>query len=482
MTLILTLIFAVCVNWFMLFYEPGLGLFLVCMVYLGYVSYHLYKTNALSRQWAAKLVVTLGLILPFILRDMAVFKVLTLLGLPFWFGIFYVELSLRDLKNYWKPILINVFSPLTRLHLLIKELLEKLFKGHERLKFAILGVVIVIPLLLIVVPLLIEADVMFKWMTVSFFESIEFSAESVVRLIFCTFVGSYVFAQVVGLQAKKMSKTLDNPRLSEGVAAVNEPQKIAPGVAGIAIMLNTALITVNAIYCLFVYIQVRYLFLSQGKLPNGVTYATYAREGFFQLLAVAIINVLLVGILEIFNRRKLRIQRSLEGLTLLCTLIMAISAFYRMHLYEVSYGYTRLRLLVFMFLIFLMVFIVLLLVYLICLKKSLINGVILFSLFFYIGASWFNVDGFVVSQNIDRYKMTGKFDSIYAFSLSSDATSQLTEFYRNDPEAFSYEALDTHAYYSGELQTFDEYVAQQEGEKSTKVWQEFNLTKTISKK
>jgi len=479
MTLILTLIFAICVNWFMLFYEPGLGLFLLCILYVGYLSYHLYKNKALSSQEVIKIVLTIAIVLPFILRDMEVFKVLTLLGLPFWFGIFYVELNVLDLMTYWKPILINVFSPLIRLHLLIKELLEKLFKGHETLKYTILGVVIVLPLLLIVVPLLIEADVMFKWMTVSFFESFEFSAESVVRFIFCTFVGSYVYAQVVGFNVKKLINSSENPLLIEGSKVVRGQQMPVPG---IAIMLNTALITVNAIYCLFVYIQVRYLFLSQGKLPNGVTYAAYAREGFFQLLAVAIINVLLVGVLEIFNRRKLKVQRSLEGLTLMCTLIMAISAFYRMHLYEVSYGYTRLRLLVFMFLVFLMICIVLLLAYLVCLKKSLINGLILFSLFFYIGASWFNVDGFVVSQNIARYKMTGKFDSVYALSLSSDAIDQLTEFYANDPEAFSYEALDTHTYYSGELQTFEAYLVQLKEEKSNQPWQAYNFAIPIAKK
>ena len=36
------------------------------------------------------------------------------------------------------------------------------------------------------------------------------------------------------------------------------------------------------------------LFLGKMQLPEGYTYAQYAREGFFQLLAVSILNLILV--------------------------------------------------------------------------------------------------------------------------------------------------------------------------------------------
>ena len=47
-------------------------------------------------------------------------------------------------------------------------------------------------------------------------------------------------------------------------------------------------------YVLFCIIQIFSLFLGKMQHPAGYTYARYAREGFFQLLFVCMINVCLV--------------------------------------------------------------------------------------------------------------------------------------------------------------------------------------------
>ena len=58
------------------------------------------------------------------------------------------------------------------------------------------------------------------------------------------------------------------------------------------IIVLTVLITVNLIYVVFTVIQFTYLFGSISSfLPEGVTYAEYARRGFFELVAVTLINV-----------------------------------------------------------------------------------------------------------------------------------------------------------------------------------------------
>ncbi|MFR8843973.1 MAG: DUF4153 domain-containing protein [Waltera sp.] len=58
--------------------------------------------------------------------------------------------------------------------------------------------------------------------------------------------------------------------------------------------------------CCFSGIQIFGLFLGKMQLPEGYTYAQYAREGFFQLLAVSILNLILVLVCLSFFLGKVR--------------------------------------------------------------------------------------------------------------------------------------------------------------------------------
>ena len=118
------------------------------------------------------------------------------------------------------------------------------------------------------------------------------------------------------------------------------PGKISPA-TGIAFAGMMA-----AVYVLYAGIQILFLFLrlDQG-LPDGVTYSQYAREGFWQLLLVSLINFGTVLVcVRIFAD-----NRILKGLLCVisgCTCIMILSAAYRMILYVREYGLSFLRVLV----------------------------------------------------------------------------------------------------------------------------------------
>ncbi|MDE6184748.1 MAG: DUF4173 domain-containing protein, partial [Lachnospiraceae bacterium] len=105
----------------------------------------------------------------------------------------------------------------------------------------------------------------------------------------------------------------------------------------------TALISL--VYLVFCYIQVVYLFGGFGTLPEGYTYASYAREGFFQLVFVCFINLALI----LICMRRFRENRILKGILTfisICTYIMIASSAYRMILYIQTYYLTFLRLFV----------------------------------------------------------------------------------------------------------------------------------------
>lgn len=89
---------------------------------------------------------------------------------------------------------------------------------------------------------------------------------------------------------------------------------------------------IAVLYLLFSAIQIVYLFIGNMQLPAGVTYAEYARRGFFQLLFVCVLNLAAVLSIQSYFKE----NRVLKALLLAisgCTLIMTASSACRMLLY-----------------------------------------------------------------------------------------------------------------------------------------------------
>lgn len=92
------------------------------------------------------------------------------------------------------------------------------------------------------------------------------------------------------------------------------------------------------VYVLFCLVQFAGM-TGAAALPSGCTYAEYARSGFFQLLFVCIINIIIVlACLHYY-----RVSRALNViLTIICgcTYIMTFSSALRMIMYIKAYNLT----------------------------------------------------------------------------------------------------------------------------------------------
>lgn len=106
-------------------------------------------------------------------------------------------------------------------------------------------------------------------------------------------------------------------------------------------------ILLDGVYLLFCAIQIKYLFGGANAAAMAGGWAHYARKGFFQLVAVAVIN-LGVCLLSCHEDRPTgkggSALRIANGLMLLLTLVILISAARRMQLYILAYGLSLLRL------------------------------------------------------------------------------------------------------------------------------------------
>jgi hypothetical protein len=106
----------------------------------------------------------------------------------------------------------------------------------------------------------------------------------------------------------------------------------------------------DLLFFAFVLVQFRYLFGGKAVVlaQTNLTYAEYARHGFFELLAVTALAIPLLlladWVVPRSGRRQELIFRSLSGALLGLLFVVIVSALQRMRLYVHEYGLTELRL------------------------------------------------------------------------------------------------------------------------------------------
>ncbi len=114
------------------------------------------------------------------------------------------------------------------------------------------------------------------------------------------------------------------------------------------ITIMSMVLPVLALYVVFFISQWDYYTLAfYGVLPDGYSYAEYAREGFFQLCAVSTVNLLMMLGCTWFSRlhgKKSRIILKVITIAIsVCSLILILTAASKMYLYILEYGLTPLR-------------------------------------------------------------------------------------------------------------------------------------------
>ena len=285
-----------------------------------------------------------------------------------------------------------------------------------------IGLVISIPFLFIILNLLIEADAQFERLIIMLPQLVSFRVDYVIRFIIIliyTF-GFFGFMQV--LLQKKIEvihkETNSKPFSLDGIISL------------------TFIVLLDIVYVVFVAVQFKYFF--SGTLENGLTYAEYARKGFFELLFVTIINLSITTVIITFSKNiqgfVKQLIRIALSLLVLSSGVLLVSAMMRMMMYENAYGFTFTRVLAHSFMIFLMIIFAYTLVKIWLEKLSLFHFYFIASLIYYVGINVVNIDSIVVDQNMTRYEETGKIDIHYLNNLSSTGKLGLIQLYENNAE------------------------------------------------
>lgn len=275
--------------------------------------------------------------------------------------------------------------------------------------YVVLGVLLAVPLLVIVIALLAGADAVFRQITSDLLDGINFG--NIVNVIFrITFLYFASYMLLAYLCKHSLSEEVKDHRHGEPI---------------LAITITTLL---SLVYMLFSGIQIVYLFLGKMSLPEGYTYAEYAREGFFQLLAVSILNLILVLIcMSYFKESKL--LKSILTVMSLCTFIMIASSALRMLIYIRFYDLTFLRLLVLWGLALLFVLFVGVIISIYREQFPLFRYSMVVVTLLYLVLSFSHPDYIIAAVNVENIEADGAYiDYWYLSRLSADAAPVLIPF------------------------------------------------------
>lgn len=239
------------------------------------------------------------------------------------------ELTLQNI-----PLVFNLFPKNLGSNLKYIKL-DNSKKKNEKIINSIMGIFIGIILSSVILALLSSADDYFG----KFLYNVKSFTSSILDISTITWIIIFfVILFSIGINILNFKQT-DNKKNN----------KIEPN----STMITSMLATINLVFILFLISEISKLCGNFLKIPSGYIYSSYAREGFFQLLFVTIINFSIILFLlyktDLINNNKI-----IKGLTLsliIFSILLIFNSYYRMFLYIEKFGFTNLRLQVILFLL-----------------------------------------------------------------------------------------------------------------------------------
>ncbi|MFJ7967418.1 DUF4153 domain-containing protein [Streptomyces sp. NPDC096324] len=191
------------------------------------------------------------------------------------------------------------------------------------------------------------------------------------------------------------------------------------------------LIVLTVLFAAFNAVQLVVLFGGYDAVleKTDLSYAEYARQGFWQLLFVTLLTLLVVVFALRWAPRDgagdRKLVRGVLGTLCALALVVVASAVRRMDMYVEAYGLTRLRISVLAGELWLGLVIVLIMAAGVWGARWLPRAVAASAAVGVLAFGLMSPDSLIAESNVQRYEDTGKFDILYARDLSADAVPAL---------------------------------------------------------
>jgi len=407
--------------------DIGLSMLLFNVPLTWYLIYILEKNNKIENKKAKLLLIPIILLSStYLIFNNTFFNTINVLLIPLLVLIMVMWLYNEDfsIKTIIGKMIQRVLDPLAyagetigKMRDSIKQRLNMKIDKEKKSRAGKIftALCITVPLATVVILLLSSADEAFGKMFSDIFSSIGdfFANLQISSFVFRIIVTILLFIYIASFFDNIISKyKVQKTEIQERKVKDNTTVKMVLGV-------------LNVIYLLFCIVQIKSLLLKD--IDN---YSEYARQGFFQLMAVSLIN--LVTILISKRSENKEDIKSSKYINIMCiimvlfTFVIIVSSAVRMFFYESAYGYTFLRLLVYCVLITESILLIPTCYFILDKKVQLAKVYFVIIMTMYVCMNFANFDNIIAKRNVDRYIETGKIDMMYLMEdTGTDAVRQI---------------------------------------------------------
>lgn len=293
-------------------------------------------------------------------------------------------------------------SPFSNLSPVIKAVGNTSSK-NKNVTYGMIGTALAVPVLLVIVPLLVSGDAAFRGLISAIGKNIgEYVGVLVLTLIFAPFAFSYAFTRKNALDRKT------------DTAIPHKSLRFAPNAVSVSF-----LCVISATYLIYLFSQLAYFFSAfSGILPEGYEYSAsvYAREGFFEMFAICVINMALITAVNIFTKkenagRHSAMLKAVECFIALFSLLILITAMSKMVLNIEIFGLSKYRFLVSLLMLMLAVMIAFFVLHIFLPKISYMQPIIIICSTLFIACSFADMDNLVAMYNVNAYN-SGKLETL----------------------------------------------------------------------
>ena len=453
-----------------LFYGKQIGLsmllFIIPITY--YLIFILEKNNKIENNKAKILLIPIILLAStYLIYDNHFFNNLNLIVIPLLIIIMLVSLftNVFNLEVWIEKAVELVFDPIAYLGETLKKIKLSILrkfklksKDNNNSKKVFKGLLITIPIALVIIGMLASADQEFSNVLYSVirvigkaFGNMQFM-EIAVRLVLIIIVFIYL--------SSFFDNIISNFKIEKEDKEDNDQKDNTT--------IKMIITTLNIIYLVFSIIQIKALIVRD----EYINYADYARQGFFQLMIISVINLIMILIAKSKSYKNNKFTNIMCLLMILFTFILIVSSAIRMYFYEQAYGYTFLRLAVYFALLTEAILLIPTILYVLNKKKNLLRTYFSIVVTMYVIINLVNIDNIIASRNVTRYIETGKIDMVYIESnTGTDAIKQIIRILQSDKDENGTKQIASNYL----INTYDKLINENTD------FRDFNISKTLAK-
>ena len=436
----------------------GMQVTLFMIPLLIYIYYFLKKNKKINNKYGLLFMIPIVLLsLTYFIYDNSTFSILNKLVifiLFFLMYIFTINPSYKLDKIFTDGVTL-VFAPIACIGKFFKEVGNKIsinIKLSNKTKKVLKSLLIVLPVVIIVLILLSSADMIFDDIFSSIFRKIgDLFRFRIFNDLISKIIYTLIIFTVIGVDSIYLLRDYNKENI-----------KVKESKTKDLFTIKLLVSILNIIYIIFDFIQIKSLLLHH--VSSGFNYATYARQGFFELLVVSVINISIILISKNMqnkdNEKEFKFINIMSIIMVFLTIIIIISSFMRMNLYENAYGYTMLRLLVYVTLITEGILMIPTVMYIFNPKFNIVKSYMIILISVYTIITFMNFDYLIAERNIYRYYNDNKIDIEYLENSANDNIPLLVELYNkteNEKIKLSLESYFSYMKSSNDMDNVFEY-------------------------